>query len=141
MTNKKNKQRKRPAASSDAAAGNEGSSSPSTDAGDLNRSGQSPEASTSPLSPTTEPAQEDHIALAEKTKERGNVAFKEKRFAEAVELYTSAIDLNPNEPAYLTNRAASYMAMKRFRPALQDCQVALALQSSTLPPPQKLSYD
>ncbi|KAG9224204.1 hypothetical protein CCMSSC00406_0004703 [Pleurotus cornucopiae] len=137
MTNKKNKQRKRQAASSDAAAGNEGSSSPSTDAGDLNRSGQSPEASTSPPLPTTEPVKEDPIALAEKTKERGNVAFKEKRFAEAVELYTSAIDLNPNEPAYLTNRAASYMAMKRFRPALQDCQVALALQSSTPPPPSK----
>lgn len=91
MTNKKNKQRKRQAASSDAAAGNEGSSSPSTDAGDFNRSGQSPEASTSPPLPTTEPAQEDPIVLAEKTKERGNVAFKEKRFAEAVELYTSAI--------------------------------------------------
>ncbi|KAF4569510.1 hypothetical protein EYR40_008485 [Pleurotus pulmonarius] len=137
MTNKKTKQRKRQAASSDAAARNEGSSSPNTDAGDLNGSGQSPEASTSPPLPTPEPAQEDPIALAEKTKERGNVAFKEKRFSEAVELYTSAIDLNPNEPAYLTNRAASYMAMKRFRPALQDCQAALALQSSTPPPPSK----
>lgn len=39
--------------------------------------------------------------------------------------------MNPLEPAFLTNRAASYMAMKRFRPALDDCQQAATLQSSS----------
>ncbi|KAF9068374.1 hypothetical protein BDP27DRAFT_1327241 [Rhodocollybia butyracea] len=38
--------------------------------------------------------------------------------------------MNPLEPAFLTNRAASYMAMKRFRPALDDCQQAATLQSA-----------
>ena len=36
--------------------------------------------------------------------------------------------MKPTEPSYLTNRAAAYMALKRFRPALADCQQAAALQ-------------
>jgi DnaJ family protein C protein 7 len=40
-------------------------------------------------------------------------------------------ELNPLEPSYLTNRAASYMALKRFRPALEDCQAAATLQSAS----------
>lgn len=39
--------------------------------------------------------------------------------------------LNPNEPSYLTNRAAAYMQLKRFRPALEDCQHAVTLQSAS----------
>src|SRR5579863_1246056 len=38
-------------------------------------------------------------------------------------------DLVSTEPAYLTNRAAAYIALKRFRPALADCQHAVSLQS------------
>lgn len=38
--------------------------------------------------------------------------------------------MKPAEPSYLTNRAASYMALKRFRMALADCQQASALQSA-----------
>jgi DnaJ homolog subfamily C member 7 len=37
--------------------------------------------------------------------------------------------MNPLEPAFLTNRAASYIALKRFRPALDDCQQAATLQA------------
>ncbi|KAM6497496.1 hypothetical protein JOM56_007969 [Amanita muscaria] len=86
-----------------------------------------------PPPPLTEPAeepQEDDSQRAERIKEEGNVAFKSKRYAEAIDLYTKAIELNPSEPAFLTNRAASYMAVKRFRPALEDCQHAASLQSS-----------
>ncbi|KAG1823101.1 hypothetical protein EV424DRAFT_1397734 [Suillus variegatus] len=67
---------------------------------------------------------------ADDVKEQGNVAFKAKQYTEAIELYTKAIDIKPTEPAYLTNRAASYMALKRFRSALSDCQQAATLQSS-----------
>ncbi|KAF9477074.1 DnaJ-domain-containing protein [Pholiota conissans] len=73
---------------------------------------------------------EDIIKQAEKTKEQGNVAFKAAKYLEAVDLYTKAIELNPLEPSYLTNRAASYMSLKRFRPALEDCQVAASLQAA-----------
>lgn len=46
------------------------------------------------------------------------------------------IELHP-EPTYLTNRAASYIALKQFRPALADCQQAAALQSDQ-PSPKTL---
>ncbi|KAI0923347.1 hypothetical protein AcW1_006333 [Taiwanofungus camphoratus] len=84
--------------------------------------------------PSTEPSSEK---LAEKMKEEGNTAFKAQRFSEAIELYTKAIDLNLTEPTYLTNRAAAYMALKRFKPALTDCQQAANLQSSA-PSPKTL---
>src|ERR1700689_723324 len=34
------------------------------------------------------------------------------------------------DPVYLTNRAASYAAIKKFQPALEDCQQAATLQSA-----------
>ncbi len=40
------------------------------------------------------------------------------------------LELKSSEPAFYTNRAASYMALKRFRPALEDCQHAATLQSN-----------
>lgn len=43
----------------------------------------------------------------------------------------------PTEPTYLTNRAASYMAEKRFQPAISDCQTAATLQSAS-PSPKTL---
>lgn len=46
--------------------------------------------------------------------------------------------MNPKEPSYLTNRAASYMALKRFRPALDDCQTALSLHPEGSAPPTKI---
>ncbi|KAJ7460673.1 hypothetical protein FB451DRAFT_1096425 [Mycena latifolia] len=81
--------------------------------------------STPPVEATPEPepepeSEEDILIRAEKVKEQGNVAFKAKRFADAIELYTKAIEMNPAEPSFLTNRAAAYMGVKRFRAALDD---------------------
>ncbi|KAH7915250.1 hypothetical protein BJ138DRAFT_1142032 [Hygrophoropsis aurantiaca] len=78
------------------------------------------------------PAKEPTAPLsADSVKEQGNVAFKAKRYGEAIDLYTKAIGMDPTEPSYLTNRAASHMALKRFRPALADCQQAATLQSAS----------
>ncbi|KAI9058789.1 TPR-like protein [Trametes sanguinea] len=79
----------------------------------------------------------DPVAEAEKVKEQGNTAFKAGRFQEAIEQYSKAIDLRPSEPTYWTNRAAAYMALKKFRPALSDCQQAASLQSAN-PSPKTL---
>ncbi|KAI8990397.1 hypothetical protein BD414DRAFT_299017 [Trametes punicea] len=46
-------------------------------------------------------------------------------------------DLRPSEPTYWTNRAAAHMALKRFKPALSDCQQAATLQSEQ-PSPKTL---
>ncbi|KAF8196788.1 hypothetical protein K438DRAFT_1585463 [Mycena galopus ATCC 62051] len=87
----------------------------------------SPPPEESELEPEPE---EDILVRAEKVKEQGNVAFKAKRFGDAVDLYTKAIEMNPAEPSYLTNRAAAYMGIKRFRSALDDCQQAATLQAA-----------
>ncbi|KAF7356927.1 hypothetical protein MVEN_01028600 [Mycena venus] len=85
----------------------------------------------SPPPPPPEPEPEEDILIrAEKVKEQGNVAFKAKRFGDAVDLYTKAIEMNPAEPSFLTNRAAAYMGIKRFRLALDDCQQAATLQAA-----------
>lgn len=67
---------------------------------------------------------------AEQRKAEGNVKFKEKMYGAASDLYGEAIELDPEEPSYYTNRAAASMALKRYRPALADCQKAAALQSA-----------
>ncbi|KAG9313146.1 hypothetical protein JVU11DRAFT_6596 [Chiua virens] len=90
---------------------------------------------TSPLSPSSSSVKSPSLEkptgpTADDIKEQGNVAFKAKQYDDAIGLYTKAIELKPTEPSYLTNRAASYMALKRFRPALADCQQAAALQSA-----------
>lgn len=44
---------------------------------------------------------EDAVAL----KEKGNKAFKEHDWPSAIEYYSKAIEANPNEPSFYTNRA------------------------------------
>ncbi|KAJ7230506.1 hypothetical protein GGX14DRAFT_583593 [Mycena pura] len=85
---------------------------------------------TPPPEPQPEEEEEDILVRAEKIKQQGNEAFKAKKFGEAVDLYTKAIEMNPAEPSYLTNRAAAYMGIKRFRAALDDCQHAATLQAA-----------
>ncbi|KAG6334264.1 hypothetical protein ID866_4821 [Astraeus odoratus] len=86
---------------------------------------QQPEPSPSPLPRPPTPVG----PTADEIKEQGNTAFKAKQYTEAVDLYTKAIDIKPTEPSFFTNRAAAYMALKRFRLALADCQQAASLQS------------
>ncbi|KAG7450755.1 TPR-like protein [Guyanagaster necrorhizus] len=97
-------------------------------------------APTTPKLPEAEVVVEEEVdpkTRAERIKEEGNAAFRAKNYREATKLYTQAIDLNPTEPSYLTNRAASSMALKRFKPALEDCRLATTLQASS-PNPKTL---
>ncbi|EPQ27037.1 uncharacterized protein PFL1_05321 [Pseudozyma flocculosa PF-1] len=72
-------------------------------------------------------------AEAAEAKERGNVLFKSAAYGKAIDEYSRAIDLDPTEPAYLTNRAAAYMSLKMYRPALSDCRLANDLQCKQSP--------
>ncbi|KAI0834783.1 hypothetical protein F5Y06DRAFT_289537 [Hypoxylon sp. FL0890] len=64
---------------------------------------------------------------AEAHKADGNRFFKQKDYARAIAEYTSAIQLMPNEPTYLSNRAAAFMSDGQYGPALEDCQRAVDL--------------
>ncbi|KAI0708149.1 protein prenylyltransferase [Fomitopsis betulina] len=141
MTNKKNRQKKKsqqakaPAPTPNGANPSERSESPASmpDLEDITM----PPAEDSSTPPVPPPEEVDTAKQAEKVKEEGNAAFKAQKFQAAIESYTRAIELNPSEPTYLTNRAAAYMALKRFKPALADCQQAASLQSAA-PSPKTL---
>ncbi|KAI1102962.1 hypothetical protein F4804DRAFT_333746 [Jackrogersella minutella] len=64
---------------------------------------------------------------AEAHKSDGNRFFKQKDYARAIAEYTSAIQLMPDEPTYLSNRAAAYMSDNRYDSALEDCSRAVDL--------------
>ncbi|KAI1096357.1 hypothetical protein F5B19DRAFT_436087 [Rostrohypoxylon terebratum] len=65
--------------------------------------------------------------LAEAHKSDGNRFFKQRDYSRAIAEYTSAIQLMPNEPTYLSNRAAAYMSDCRYESALDDCTRAVDL--------------
>lgn len=66
--------------------------------------------------PALTPAEE-----AEAFKAAGNKFFKEKNYTRAISEYTKAVNLQPESPTYLGNRAAAYMSAGNYSSALDDC--------------------
>jgi tetratricopeptide (TPR) repeat protein len=59
----------------------------------------------------------------------GNVAYKKRQYAQAIQHYTLANSIKPTAIAY-GNRGASYFKLKQFRLALEDYQKAEQLDSN-----------
>ncbi|KAI1492186.1 hypothetical protein F5X96DRAFT_414262 [Biscogniauxia mediterranea] len=72
------------------------------------------------------PVQND-LDEAENFKSIGNKFFKERNYANAISSYTRAVNLVPNSPTYLSNRAAAYMSNHQYEAALDDCSRAVDL--------------
>ncbi|BHF59014.1 RNA polymerase II-associated protein 3 [Sparganum proliferum] len=70
---------------------------------------------------------ERRLKLAEVEKEQGNIRFKEGRFDDAIEHYTTALRLAPENPLLYTNRALALIKAGRFASAESDCSTALVL--------------
>ena len=66
---------------------------------------------------------------AEMYKNKGNDEFKKGQFNAAINFYSDAIECDPNEPAYYTNRAIAFIKQEKFLMAKQDCQRALSINS------------
>ncbi|CAH0713857.1 unnamed protein product, partial [Brenthis ino] len=68
---------------------------------------------------------------AESFKNKGNEAFKNENYKEAVSLYSKAINLAEKDTrelaTYLKNRAAAYLKMKEFNKVIKDCDEALQI--------------
>lgn len=58
-------------------------------------------------------------------KARGNAAFKEGKWPEAIKEYTEAIKRNPRSPVYYQNRATALMKVMDYRGALTDAEKAV----------------
>ncbi|KAL2404261.1 DnaJ-like protein subfamily C member 7-like protein [Exophiala dermatitidis] len=65
----------------------------------------------------------------EACKAAGNKFFKAKDYDKAIEEYTKAVEADPSNPTYLSNRAAAYISANKYNQALGDI-----LQASRLDP-------
>lgn len=51
---------------------------------------------------------------ANRFKEQGNEAYKNKEYLKAIQLYSKAIELNPKDANYYSNRALCHFNLNRF---------------------------
>jgi tetratricopeptide (TPR) repeat protein len=61
-------------------------------------------------------------------KERGNAAFAAGKHEEAAELFSQCIAMDPSNEIYWSNRAASYINLKRYSDAERDGRKVVALK-------------
>ena len=71
-------------------------------------------------------AYQDPVKGAE-AKERGNAAFKEGKWADAIAQYSDAIARDPSNPHYYQNRATAQAKVMNYGGAMEDCERALKL--------------
>jgi small glutamine-rich tetratricopeptide repeat-containing protein alpha len=100
------------------------------------RMGSQPQASTS--SPA-EPSQADK-ENAEKLKQEGNSLMSVKKYDEAIEAYTKAIALHPNNPVYYSNRAAAHSNKNDHLAAVGDAEKAIAVDPKFVKGYHRLGY-
>eukprot|EP00095_Tigriopus_kingsejongensis_P003055 maker-scaffold101_size371023-snap-gene-0.23 protein:Tk03055 transcript:maker-scaffold101_size371023-snap-gene-0.23-mRNA-1 annotation:"-like protein subfamily c member 7" len=67
--------------------------------------------------------------LADQKKDQGNEQYKTKNYREALQLYSEAITLDPQCPAYYSNRSACHMMLAQFNEGLNDAKTSVELDS------------
>lgn len=77
-------------------------------------------------SPTPEVSQEKKKE-AENLKNKGNDLMKGDKFAEAVQCYTRAIEIDSHNAIYYCNRAAAYSKLNNHPAAIVDCDRAIKI--------------
>jgi len=73
--------------------------------------------------------EKDAKRSAEQRKEEGNRLYKNKKYAEALQKYSQAIELCPDNPAFYGNRAACHMMLSQYNKALDDAKTTVGLDS------------
>lgn len=67
-----------------------------------------------------------------KLKEQGNAAYKNKEYSRAINCYSRAIQLNPNDANFYSNRALSYFNLGQYVNCIIDCDKAISLSPALL---------
>jgi tetratricopeptide (TPR) repeat protein len=62
-------------------------------------------------------------------KNRGNAAFQKGDYPTSVRLYTEAIQFDPNDHTFYTNRSAAFSSLNQHEKALEDATKAVELKS------------
>ncbi|XP_054645862.1 small glutamine-rich tetratricopeptide repeat-containing protein alpha [Dunckerocampus dactyliophorus] len=73
---------------------------------------------------------DEEKAEAERLKTDGNDQMKVENFSAAVEFYSKAITINPQNAVYYCNRAAALSKMGNYAGAVQDCEQAISIDPS-----------
>lgn len=82
--------------------------------------------------PPPQPQPQQPTADAEACKVSGNKFFKAKEYAKAIMEYSKAIEFDPKNATYYSNRAAALMLANRFIEALEDCKEADELDPNNM---------
>jgi tetratricopeptide (TPR) repeat protein len=64
-------------------------------------------------------------------KQKGNAAYNSGDYDSAIEAYTSAIELSPNDAGFYSNRSAAHLMAGNFDSALSDANTCITLQSGS----------
>lgn len=64
-------------------------------------------------------------AEAEALKSKGNAAMSQKDYTTAIDFYTQALKIYPNNPIYLSNRAAAFSNTGNYDAAIGDAETAV----------------
>ncbi|CAK1583856.1 unnamed protein product [Parnassius mnemosyne] len=78
----------------------------------------------------TGPVSQEDIEAAEKLKNEANELFKKQHYDDAIELYSKAIEKNPNNAVYYANRSIANLRLENFGYALGDASKAIDLDKS-----------
>jgi stress-induced-phosphoprotein 1 len=63
----------------------------------------------------------------EELKKKGNEEFKNKNFESAIEYYTQAMSIEPQNHILFSNRAQAFLKLQRFEDALVDIQKTIEI--------------
>jgi len=74
----------------------------------------------------------DNTVKAEVLKGKANEFFKSEKYPQAIDLYTQAIEINPNNAVYYANRSISYLRSECFGYALADASKAIETDKAYL---------
>ncbi|QCD78423.1 serine/threonine-protein phosphatase 5 isoform X1 [Vigna unguiculata] len=71
--------------------------------------------------------EKSNISKAEELKVLANEAFNARKYSQAIDLYTQAIELNSGNAVYYSNRAFAHLRLEEYGSAIQDASEAIEI--------------
>ena len=68
------------------------------------------------------------METAKEWKDKGNALVKEKKYKEALDCYSKAIEIDPNDPILYSNRSAMHLNLTEYDQAITDAEKAISLK-------------
>ncbi|KAM6549832.1 hypothetical protein CsatB_021508 [Cannabis sativa] len=70
-------------------------------------------------------AEKSDVSRAEEFKVQANEAFKVRKYAQAIDLYTQAIEIDSQNAVYWANRSFAHLKLEEYGSAIQDASTAI----------------